>query len=106
MIGEASFKMTLYPDDEDHRVGVRLEVYFRADYPNEPPEILLNPLLDLYEINTISAEVDEVVQSCIGSAMMFAVIEKIKEILLEKNELQESAHDIMTQKEELEEKIR
>jgi hypothetical protein len=26
--GEASFKMTLYPDDEEHRVGVKLEVEF------------------------------------------------------------------------------
>lgn len=106
MTGDAAFKMTLWPDDDEHNVGCRLEVVFPTDYPNEPPEITLNPLLNLYEINTISAEVDEVVASCIGSAMMFGVIEKIKEILLGKNLVQESAHDSMVKKEAVEEAIR
>ena len=97
--------MILYPDDDERRVACKLEVTFTPDYPNEPPEIHLYPCLDLYEINTISAEVDEVVESCAGSAMMFAVIEKIKEILLEKNEIQESAHDKMVQKEAVDEAI-
>jgi ubiquitin-protein ligase len=41
MTGPASFKMTVYPDDEDHYVGVKIEVSFPAGYPEEPPEINL-----------------------------------------------------------------
>jgi hypothetical protein len=44
--------------------------------------------------------INEIIGRCEGSAMMFEIIEKIKEILLEKNEIEESAHDSMVKAEE------
>jgi hypothetical protein len=62
--------------------------------------------LGLYEINTINDAITEVAVRCSGSAMMFEIIEVIKEILLDKNEVPVSAHDTMLREQELEDSKR
>jgi hypothetical protein len=77
-VSSSSFRMKILPDEEDNYVGVKIDVDFGVNYPNEAPTIQLNPILGLCEISFLMQAIEETIENSMGSPMMFEVIERIR----------------------------
>jgi len=89
--GEFHIRVFPIPDAEnpaDNKVGIRMEVKLPADYPNVPPEIMLQSLKNVpgKVCQTLETKIRETAQSSLGDQMIFTFVSIVKEWLDEHNE--------------------
>merc|ERR1712048_102795 len=96
-MGEFRLKLLPYPaGEQDNHVGVSLHVTYTPEYPDSAPEWSLEDIkLPDEKKKVLQTQVQEVIDSSLGMAMIYTVAESIQDFLKQHNQKELSMHEEM-----------
>eukprot|EP00743_Colponemidia_sp_Colp-15_P003094 GILK01003344.1.p1 GENE.GILK01003344.1~~GILK01003344.1.p1 ORF type:complete len:272 (-),score=67.99 GILK01003344.1:98-913(-) len=96
----AKFEINIVPyqsNEQPNHVKIVLSVSFTPEYPNQLPELAFkhSEALSLTQLKQLKAIMDEKAAESLGMAMVFTIVEAIREYLIENNKPELNMHEEM-----------